>query len=157
MTGSDGATMMEAARWLVAAVGGSTAIGAPLVDYFILGQQHMRNPRWRPHAKFHNGQSIIMGTFQGVLALGMLFWSPFTRTSLIVGALVSASYWVAAFGAILFPGTGWTDPEFEAATPRPLGFHIQQLLGAALLAMLAGAIGLATLSGAMMSGMYSGN
>ncbi len=147
MTMSDGTTMMEAARWLVATVGGSTAVGAPLVDYLILGKQHMRNPRWPPHAKFHNGQSIIMGTFQGLLVLAMLFQAPLTPLSLTAAALVGASYWVAAFGAIRFPGTDWTDPEFQAETPRPLGLHIQQLLGATLLAMLAAAVVLAVLSG----------
>jgi hypothetical protein len=145
MTGSNGIMATEVARWLVAVVGGSTAIGAPLVDYFILGRQHMSNPRWPPHARFHNGQSIIMGTFQGLVAVAMMFSVPVTPTSLIIAAFVSASYWVAALGAILFPGTDWTDPEFQAETPRPFGLHIQQLLGTALLTMLAVAVGLAVL------------
>ncbi len=33
MIGMDGATMVETARWLVAGIGGSTAVGALLVDY----------------------------------------------------------------------------------------------------------------------------
>jgi hypothetical protein len=47
----------------------------------------------------------------------------------------------------LLPGTAWTDPEFEADTPKPLGLQLQQLLDTALLAVLAAAIALAFLSG----------
>ena len=63
--------MMEAARWLVAFVAIVTALGGLIVDYFIpsSGRQHMKNPRWPPHAKFHNGQSILMGLGSGILAL----------------------------------------------------------------------------------------
>lgn len=75
----DGATMIGTARWFVAGVGGSTAVGAPpFVDYFNLGMQHMPHPRWRPHAKFHNGHSIVMGAFQGVLVLAIGRGLPFT-------------------------------------------------------------------------------
>jgi len=54
---------MEAARWLVAFVALVTAIGGLLADYFIpwSGRQHIKNPAWPPHGKFHNGQTILMG------------------------------------------------------------------------------------------------
>ncbi len=37
-----------------------TAIGGLLADYFIptSGRQHIKNPHWPPHAKFHNAQTI---------------------------------------------------------------------------------------------------
>jgi hypothetical protein len=141
--------MMEAARWLVTFVSTGTGIGALCVDYLMsTGRQHIRNPRWPPHAKFHNGQTIMMGLIQGVLALILLFEpGQLTPGRLLLAAIISSIYWLALFGARLFPGTAWTDPEFEAETTKPLGFHLQQLLGAALLAILAAAIALAFLSG----------
>ena len=141
--------MMEAARWLVAFVSAGTGIGALCVDYLMsTGRQHIRNPRWPPHAKFHNGQTIMMGLIQGVLALGLLFEpSRLTLGRLLLAAIISSVYWLALFGARLFPGTAWTDPEFEAETRKPLGFHLQQILGLALLTILAAAIALAFLSG----------
>jgi len=70
---------MEAARWLVVFVALVTAIGGLLADYFIpwSGRQHIKNPAWPPHAKFHNGQTILMG-----LALGVLGHSRFTLLGL---------------------------------------------------------------------------
>jgi hypothetical protein len=140
---------MEAALWQVTFVSAGTAIGGLCVDYFMpTGRQHLRNPRWPPHAKFHNGQSVMMGLIQGVLALVLLFEpGRLTLGRLLLAATISSSYWVAAFGARVFPGTAWVDPEFEAATPKPLGFNPNQLLGLVLLAILAAAIALAFLSG----------
>ena len=142
--------MMETARWLVAFVSAGTGIGALCVDYLMstTGRQHIRNPRWPPHAKFHNGQTIMMGLIQGVLALVVLFEpGRLTLGRLLLAAIISSIYWLALFGARLFPGTAWTDPEFESETTKPLGFHLQQILGVALLAILAAAIALAFLSG----------
>ena len=83
-----------------------------------------QEPRWPPHAKFHNGQSVMMGLIQGVLALVLLFEpGRLTLGRLLLAAIISSSYWLAAFGARVFPGTAWVDPEFEAATPKPLGLH----------------------------------
>jgi len=30
-----------------------------------MGKTHMRNPRWPPHAKFHNAQTIGLGAMLG--------------------------------------------------------------------------------------------
>ena len=38
-------------------------------------KQHLFNPRWPPHAKFHNGQTMLMGIFSGSLSLAILFGS----------------------------------------------------------------------------------
>jgi hypothetical protein len=141
--------MMETARWLIAFVSAGTAIGALCMDYLMAtGRQHIRNPRWPPHAKFHNGQTIVMGIVQGAIALVLLFEpGQLTAGRLLLAAIISSIYWLGLFGARLFPGTAWTDPEFEAETTKPLGFHLQQLLGLALLSILGAAIALAFLSG----------
>ena len=89
-----------------------------------------------------------MGLIQGVLALVLLFEpGRLTPARLLLAAVDSSIYWLALFAARLFPGTAWTDPEFEADTERPFGFHLQQILGLTLLAILAATIALAFLSG----------
>src|SRR5881394_1871258 len=56
---------MEVARWLVAFVALVTALGGLMVDYLLPSSaaQHMKNPKWPPHAKFHNAQGILIGLF----------------------------------------------------------------------------------------------
>lgn len=142
--------MMETARWLVGFVAVVTAIGGLAADYFVpwSARQHIKNPAWTPHAKFHNGQTILMGLGLGVLALAILFKGPSLGIEeLLMAAVVTSLYWGCLLAAPIFPGTAWTDPEFEAMTPRPLGMHPQQLLAFGLLAILLTAVFLAFLSG----------
>ena len=137
---------MELARWLVAFVAFVTAIGGLLADYFIpsSGAQHIKNPRWPPHAKFHNAQSILMGFTLGVLAIAILFErSPVSRSRLLLSALLASIYWLCIFAAPIFPGTAFTDPEFASTNPTPLGLPAQLFIGFVLTAILIAAVGLA--------------
>lgn len=140
---------MEAARWIIALVAAVTAAGGLCADWFIPfgARQHLKNPLWKPHAKFHNAQGILMGFGQGVLAIGLLFICPLSLTTILIAALIASLYWVALMAAPIFPGTAWVDPEFDDATPRPLGLHPQQLIGYVLLALLVVAAVLAFANG----------
>jgi hypothetical protein len=136
---------MEAARWIIAFVAIVTAAGGLSADWFIPqgARQHLKNPLWKPHAKFHNAQGILMGFAQGVLPIGLLFVTRLTFTSVLLAALIASLYWVALMFAPIFPDTAWVDPEFAAATPSPLGLAPQQLIGYVLLLMLGLAMALA--------------
>ena len=141
--------MTEVARWLVAAVAAVTAVGGLAADYFVpwSARQHIKNPAWTPHAKFHNGQTILMGFCLGALAPAILFGQhPLRIGGLVTASLVTSLYWCCLLAAPVFPGTAWTDPEFEAITPRPLGLHPQQFIGFGLLGVLLVAVVLATLA-----------
>ncbi len=141
--------MMQAAQWLVAFVAVVTAAGGLLADYFIpwSGRQHIKNPTWPPHAKFHNGQTILMGLILGILAIALLFAQPLGTNGLVLAAILPSLYWVCLLAAPIFPGTAWVDPEFAPITPRPMGLHPQQLIGFVLLTILLAAVALALLSG----------
>ncbi len=53
------------------------------------------------------------------LALVILLGSgPLTLPMFLLASVAAASYFVAMALALLFPGTAWTDPEFEAETPQ---------------------------------------
>lgn len=137
---------MELARWLVASVAFVTAVGGLLADYFIpsSGAQHIKNPRWPPHAKFHNAQSILMGLALGVLAIAILFErSPVSESRLLLSALLASIYWVCIFAAPIFPGTAFSDPEFAAANPSPMGVPAQLFIGFVLTGILFAAVCLA--------------
>jgi hypothetical protein len=138
--------MLEIARWLVAFVAFVTALGGLMADYFIpsSGAQHIKNPRWPPHAKFHNAQSILMGLSLGVLAITILFrQSPVSRSGLLLAALLASIYWLCIFAAPIFPGTAFVDPEFASATPRPMGMPGQLFIGFILATILLAAVALA--------------
>ena len=138
--------MLEIARWLVAFWVFVTALGGLMADYFIpsSGAQHIKNPRWPPHAKFHNAQSILMGLTLGVLAITILFRrSPVSRTGLLLAALLASIYWLCIFAAPIFPGTAFVDPEFASATPRPMGMPGQLFIGFILATILLAAVALA--------------
>lgn len=136
---------MEAAKWIIAFVG-LLGIGGFLADFAIweTARQHMKNPGWPAHAKFHNGQTIWMGIGLGILTLVLLFGLGSLRLPSLLSAAGTASlYWLSMILAPMFPGTAWNDPEFRASTPRPLGMHPQQLLAFVILGLLIAAVLLA--------------
>jgi hypothetical protein len=135
---------MEIARWIIVFVAAVTAIGGLGADWFIPygARQHLKNPAWKPHAKFHNAQGILMGFGQGVLAIGLLFIVPLSPRTILLAALIASLYWDAIMVARIFPDTAWVDPEFAEATPRPLGLYPQQLIGYVLLILLISAVSL---------------
>jgi hypothetical protein len=107
---------MDIAKALVSLVALITAVGGALVDLVIpvTARQHIYNPHWPPHAKFHNGQTISLGVLLGLLSLGLL-WYPGgdQQVQFHVAVIVASLYWLALLGAIIIPGTRWSDPEFE--------------------------------------------
>ncbi|RRA49459.1 DUF6640 family protein [Acidipila sp. EB88] len=135
---------MDKARWLVVIVALAN-YGGVVADAIVPGtaRQHLWNPAWPPHAKFHNGQTMVMGLFGGTLSLILLFGcGPLTRLHLFLACAAAGSYFFAMVFAPLFPGTAWTDPEFAAITPAPLGLAPQQLITYVLCVLIVIAVAL---------------
>lgn len=139
---------MDIAKYLIAFVAVFN-FGGLVADAIVPAgaRQHLFNPLWPPHAKFHNCQTMLIGIFNGSVALAVLFGSqPLTLPAFLVAAAVAATYFVAMLLAPAFPGTAWTDPEFAAGTPRPLGLAPQQLVSCVLCVLVLVAVALAVLS-----------
>ena len=135
------------AKWLVAFVA-LYGFGGFVADAVVpsTSRQHLWNPAWPAHAKFHNAQTMLMGIFAGSLSLYILFaCGPLTLRMFLLATAAAAMYWVTLVLAPLFPGTAWYDPEFKDASRRPLGLSPQQLLSYALCGVLAIAIVLAVI------------
>ena len=136
---------MQIAKYIVAFVA-IFNFGGLVADAIVPSgaKQHLFNPRWPPHAKFHNGQTMLMGIISGALSLAILFAPrPLTFPSFLIAAAIAANYFVAMACAPAFPGTAWSDPEFSVNLPRPLGFAPQQLVSYTLCALVLVAVGLA--------------
>ena len=94
------------------------SVGAYIADY---NETHVLNPRWPPHARFHNGQTMTLGVLLCAACMYFL-WRPKARSGardlerddLLSAALIGSMYTAAGLSAILYPGTDWNDPEFIA-------------------------------------------
>ncbi|MFI7672125.1 DUF6640 family protein [Actinophytocola sp. NPDC049390] len=128
------------ARGLVAAVAVETALGALLFDLILdnTARQHIHNPAWPPHAKFHDAQYIVMSLGLGLLSLALLARRHGdTRSRLLCAAGVLAVPWAGMFAALLFPDTATYDPEFTDETTFALGLHGQMFMSVVTLLILA--------------------
>jgi hypothetical protein len=89
------------------------SIGAFIADWSVT---HVLNPRWPPHAKFHNGQTMSLGALLCSTSLYFAFRSSKTpKEDLFHASLIGSFYCAAGLCAILYPGTDWQDPEFDGA------------------------------------------
>lgn len=106
----------------------AAAIGAYVADW---NETHIFNPRWPPHAKFHNAQTMLLGTCLGLLTLYYL-WAPRWRhrpEGRGIGVALASIYWLTQMGSLLFPGTALVDPEFADRLPVIAGsFRMNQLV-----------------------------
>jgi hypothetical protein len=92
-----------------------TMVGAYVADW---NETHIHNPTWPPHVKFHNAQTMSMGT---ALALATLYhlWKPGrTRASLDSATMIAAMYGLTQLSAGLYPGTAGVDPPREDNWPQ---------------------------------------
>src|SRR6201992_403131 len=105
-----------AGRMCLTLVSLNTILGPYFADW---NETHVKNPKWPPHARFHNGQTMSMGLLLGLLTQYFL-WRPTQHPldSRLSAALVSSIYFSSGMSAILYPGAKWLDPEFGTGAPQ---------------------------------------
>lgn len=94
-----------------------TAIGSFAADW---SETHVFNPKWTPHAKFHNGQTMSMGALLGLATL-YYAWRPDPapgRESIKTAAIFSSLYYISGISAVFYPGALAIDPEFGEGHPQ---------------------------------------
>jgi len=97
----------------VSAVG--TLVGSYIADW---NETHIHNPAWPPHAKFHNAQTMSMGSALSLAALYHLWRPGRSRASLDSAAIIASIYGVTQLSAGLYPGTASVDPPREDNWPQ---------------------------------------
>jgi hypothetical protein len=116
---------------LISMVALYAAVGSYFFDW---NETHIYNPLWSPHARFHNAQTMLLGTGIGLAALWVLwFLKGDGRNKLRVSTVLAGLYWLTQAGSLLFPGTALTDPQFTHAGQAPA----QLIVDAVMLAFLA--------------------
>lgn len=116
--------------WMITLVALVTIIGPFLADW---NETHIFNPRWTPHAKFHNAQTMLLGVGLGVSALWFVWRRNGDRKSNLLAAVIFAAlYYITQAGSITFPGTALFDPEFDPGSSIPG----QPILDAVILGLL---------------------
>lgn len=132
--------MYTLARILLAALAVFTLVGAFIADAVgPMAQQHIFNPDWSPHAKFHDAQYIVMSVLIGAISLTLLW----RNRALLICAAILSTPWLGMFGALLFPGTSMRDPEFDVPSAYVLGTHPQVIMATSALAVVLVAVLLA--------------
>ncbi|KIX09443.1 uncharacterized protein Z518_00523 [Rhinocladiella mackenziei CBS 650.93] len=134
---SDASTAVLPTRIILSLIGLASAAGGYLADW---NETHVFNPKWTPHAKFHNGQTMSTGLGLGLLTF-YYTWrttntgsSPGLLDNLFTATLMSSLYWVTQLSAILYPGTKWVDDEFKESHGEPQKRGAPVLLGVSWLA-----------------------
>jgi hypothetical protein len=124
----------DVGRWILSTVAASTAVGGYLADW---NHTHLFNPRWPPHAKFHDAQTIALGSLLGCGGL-FLLWrhGGDPEKHLALSALIPASFWIAQGMSYAFPGAGGLDAEFPEEVPRIAGVRVSEWMGSSLMLML---------------------
>ncbi len=116
--------------WMITLVALVNIIGPFLADW---NETHIFNPRWTPHAKFHNAQTMLLGVGLGVSALWFVWRRNGDRKSNLLAAVIFAAlYYITQAGSITFPGTALFDPEFDPGSSIPG----QPILDAVILGLL---------------------
>ena len=113
------------------------AVGAFVADW---NETHVYNPRWPPHAKFHNAQTITLSVVCAGLTL-VETWrpGPTDRARVRWATITGGLFWLTQAPAILFPGTAFVDPEAGLQTTRigPVPVNQVTAIGAMVLPLLA--------------------
>jgi hypothetical protein len=103
-------------RLIFTVIGVSLPVAAHAAD---MNQTHIYNPRWPPHAKFHNGQTSSMSLLLGGLTTFLAWWPSNNVPAMVAATACAASlYFISQSTAILYPNTAYFDPEFKPQTVR---------------------------------------
>lgn len=120
-------TKLSTGKAIISFLGLFTAISPYLADW---NKTHIYNPEWLPHAKFHNAQTMVLGTFLGILTLYCLWLrkSIEEKQRFIEATVIVSLYWLAQIPAYFFPGTMLQDPGANHVTfPVIFGIEFNQL------------------------------
>ena len=84
---------MQVAKWIIVVIAVFNS-GGLVADALVpaTARQHLWNPRWPPHAKFHSGQTMLLGVLGGSISLAILFgFRPLTLPLFLLAAATAGN------------------------------------------------------------------
>jgi hypothetical protein len=127
-----GSAREDAGRWVLSGVAVMVATNGFLGDW---NRTHLFNPAWTPHAKFHDGLTMLLGAGLGAVSLRALWRA---RPDPELAAALSAIFWAALGGSFAFPGAASIASEFPDPADRVgLSKVHEGLISAGMLALTA--------------------
>lgn len=117
-------TSLRAGRILLTATTVISVTASFILDW---SRNHLLNPLWHPHAKFHGGLLLFMLAGVSITAIWLL-WRPSEEPEIAIraAALLSLAFWTPLFYVeAIFPGSSsWagspeTDPRFHGSIVTP--------------------------------------
>lgn len=108
----------------------STAAVLPAAGAFVAdwNETHVYNPKWTPHAKFHNAQTICMSVSLAAMSL-WASWrpGPDRRSSLRWATICGALFWYTLVPSFFFPGSTVVDADNPHQPFTKFGVQINQI------------------------------
>lgn len=115
-------TRSNTARWLMTLILASGSILSFVLDW---SPNHLLNPLWHPHARFHG--ALLLFLLAGVSAMGIwLLWRRSREPELAfkIALIISVAYWTPLFYIpFLLPSSTWW-AGVPGAEPRMAGLMI---------------------------------
>ncbi|KAF2626810.1 hypothetical protein BU25DRAFT_342608 [Macroventuria anomochaeta] len=115
-------------KLIISVVNLITLIGPFLADW---NETHIYNPNWPPHARYHNGQTMSIGLFIGLITFYIIYFlipstpSPKEQKLHVTWVLVLQNLvYLSSLTGILYPGAGWMDPQFGDGKPQLYAFPV---------------------------------
>lgn len=103
-------------RTLLTSVAAFTVAGGFLMDW---NKTHLFNPRWTPHAKFHDAMTILLGSLLGAGSLYLLQKKTGdAQQNLAWGTLLASFFFTAQAASFTFPGAKGIEAEFPHKVPK---------------------------------------
>jgi hypothetical protein len=141
--------MPIASRFLFCFVSVYLVVGAHIADY---SRTHLLDPRWPPHAKFHDGQTLMFSIFLALLTIVFANMKTLDKKAALVATTsFAALYWITQALAIVYPGTAFVDPEFDTPRAYLLGLPAQATIDIIALCLISVAAYLAARTKAVWS------
>jgi hypothetical protein len=123
-------------RTLLMSAAAFTAAGGFLADW---NKTHLFNPRWTPHAKFHDAMTILLAALLGGSSLYLLQQKRRGRQSQVRwAAMLPAFFWTAMAGSFAFPGAKGLEAEFPEKVKRVGGLPLNEGVASAFMLSVLG-------------------